>query len=302
MAKRKTHEDFISRMCSINPNIKILGKYNAVNEQIECKCLICDNKWTTTPSYLLRGRGCSCNKNNKNKIKVGTKFGRWTVISDEFKMSDRLYCKCVCECGVEKSVCKSNLTTGKSRSCGCLTREKASIANTIDLTGQRFGKLAVVQKSKVSYPNVEEVVWHCKCDCGSYIDVRGYSLRSGNTKSCGCMVSRGEEVIKTWLNKNNFKYIQQYSFDDCTYKGKLRFDFAILDNQSKPDVLIEYDGKQHYIPYGFLKDDEDFNVLKKRDEIKDKYCADNNLKLLRIPYWEFENIEKFLSKELGLFS
>ena len=295
---RKTHEEFIKQMNQVNPNIEILGKYEGVNKSIECRCSICGKKWNSTPSYLLRGRGCSCYK--KNKIKIGTKFGRWTVIGDEFKMNDRLYCRCVCECGVEKNVNKTNLTSGKSRSCGCLTHERASTANTIDLTGQKFGNLTVVKRSSDTLGRSDEAIWECLCDCGNVVNVRGYSLRTGNTKSCGCIVSRGEEEVGAWLKEHNFNYAQQYTFDDCVYKGKLKFDFAILDEQSNPKVLIEYDGKQHYVPFGYMSDTNLFDIAQTRDKIKNKYCKDNNIKLLRIPYWDFKNIGEILSKELGL--
>ena len=55
----------------------------------------------------------------------------------------------------------------------------------IDLTGQRFGRLVVVSES--AERRSSKVMWECKCDCGNVKNVRGKSLRSGNTKSCGCL-------------------------------------------------------------------------------------------------------------------
>ncbi len=295
--RKNTHEEFIERMKQINPNIEIFGKYEGANERLNCKCLICGRVWNSSPSNLLRGRGCTCCK--RNRIEIGTKFGRWTVISDEFKIKDKLYCRCICECGTEKVVNKTNLTRGKSMSCGCITHERASTANTIDLTGQKFGKLTVLKRSSDALGCSEEAVWECLCDCGNTVSVRGYSLRTGNTKSCGCIISRGEYEIRSWLKEHNFNYAQQYTFDDCVYKGKLKFDFAILDDRSNPKILIEYDGKQHYIPFGYMSDTDLFDISQTRDKIKNKYCKEHNIKLLRIPYWDFENIDKILSKELG---
>lgn len=297
MGKMKTHEEFVKQVEQVNPDIEILCKYGGANKRIECKCLICGNEWSDTPSHLLRGRGCS---RHENKIPIGTKFGRWTVVDDEFRMNDRLYCRCICDCGVEKSVNKTNLTSGKSRSCGCLTHERASATNTIDLTGQKFGKLTVIKRSNDTLGRSDEAMWECLCECGNVVDVRGYSLRTGNTKSCGCITSRGEEEVRLWLDEHNFNYVQQHTFDDCVYKGRLRFDFAILDGQSKPKVLIEYDGKQHYVPFGYMSDAVLFDIAQTRDSIKNKYCEDNGIKLLRIPYWDFKNIDEILSKELGL--
>ena len=74
------------------------------------------------------------------------------------------------------------------------------------------------------------------------------------------------------------------------------FDFYL----PKYNILIEYDGKQHFLYGGFGIDLLEFMNLKYRDNIKTKYCEDNNIKLIRIPYWEFDNVEKILELELNL--
>ena len=92
----------------------------------------------------------------------------------------------------------------------------------------------------------------------------------------------------------NIKYIEQYKFDDCIYKDKLIFDFYI----PSLNTCIEYDGEGHYKPFRFNKDKE--TMQKKleetqiRDAIKTQYCKDNNIKLIRIPYFEFDNIDEIL--------
>ena len=56
----------------------------------------------------------------------------------------------------------------------------------IDLTGQRFGRLTVIERD-TSRPKNDGAFWLCKCDCGNVTSVRGKELRRGNTKSCGCL-------------------------------------------------------------------------------------------------------------------
>lgn len=56
----------------------------------------------------------------------------------------------------------------------------------IDLTGQRFGRLTV--ESRVGSQN-GSALWKCRCDCGNFVKVQTRYLRSGNTKSCGCIHS-----------------------------------------------------------------------------------------------------------------
>lgn len=67
-------------------------------------------------------------------------------------------------------------------------------AHLIDLTGQRFGRLTVVeqappQRTKYEYCTVYRTMWHCVCDCGESVIVEGNNLKRGNTKSCGCLRS-----------------------------------------------------------------------------------------------------------------
>ena len=63
-------------------------------------------------------------------------------------------------------------------------------------------------------------------------------------------------------------------------------------------MAIEYDGKQHFEPIKHYGGDIAFAELKKRDEIKNEYCKANNITLLRIPYWEYDNISKILETNI----
>ena len=65
-------------------------------------------------------------------------------------------------------------------------------------------------------------------------------------------------------------------------------------------MCIEYDGQQHFEPNEYFGGQKHFNILKRHDNIKDEYCQDNKIKLVRIPYWDFDNIENILANELGL--
>lgn len=73
------------------------------------------------------------------------------------------------------------------------------MSNYIDLTGQKFGRLTVIRKAE--NPSEAHIKWLCECECGNFITTRGTSLRSGITKSCGCLVS---DKIREW-NKANKK-------------------------------------------------------------------------------------------------
>lgn len=113
-----------------------------------------------------------------------------------------------------------------------------------------------------------------------------------------CKSSKGENHIEDILVKNNIEYIRQKRFVECRDKYTLPFDFYI----PKYNVAIEYDGEQHYEPIPFTGDYEvavkEHIDTKRRDEIKNKYCEDNNITLIRIPYYT-EDIESFLLSNLN---
>lgn len=119
----------------------------------------------------------------------GIEDSRWTVIEKDLEKSGpgSNYWKCICECGKIKSIRGSELLRGRSKSCGCLARE----LRTIDMTnwivkehGIPDSLLTVLYR--VNKPNNSNI-WHCRCECGKEIDVPGGRIRSGNTKSCGCL-------------------------------------------------------------------------------------------------------------------
>ncbi len=112
-----------------------------------------------------------------------------------------------------------------------------------------------------------------------------------------CASSKGEKIIKTFLDYNEIKYVFQHKFQDCIDKRKLPFDFYLLDY----NICVEYDGEFHYELSRFVnkkKATERLKNIHRRDRIKTNYCKKNNIRLIRIPYWEFDNIEQILTKEL----
>ena len=117
-----------------------------------------------------------------------------------------------------------------------------------------------------------------------------------------CSTTKGEERIIKFLEENNIKYFyDKRYFKDLIGVGgaRLKPDFIIEDRK----VWIEYDGIGHFEPVDFAGKGKEwaleiFNILKTHDEIKNKYARKNNWKLIRIPYWDFDNIEKILKEIL----
>lgn len=161
-----------------------------------------------------------------------------------------------------------------------------------DLTGKVFGKLRVIGKSDKSDRRLR---WICECECGNIIVLKGDTLRQNLQQSCGCINSKTELFIANLLRENNIMFIQQYSFEDLiTESGtRLRFDFGIIKNNQLA-YLIEYDGEQHFpekIQSSGWNTKENFEKTQKRDIIKNRYCVNHNIPLIRIPYTHKANIK-----------
>jgi Fe-S cluster assembly iron-binding protein IscA len=111
-----------------------------------------------------------------------------------------------------------------------------------------------------------------------------------------CNISKGEKEIFKVLKRININFYQQYKFANCKLKLPLPFDFYIPNY----NICIEYQGIQHYEPVIFFGGEKQFKLQQKLDQIKKNYCNNNNIKLIEIPYWDFDNIELILTKGLNL--
>jgi len=108
-----------------------------------------------------------------------------------------------------------------------------------------------------------------------------------------CKSSKGEKNIISLLNDKNIKFIHQHKFNNCKYINDLIFDFYLPEK----NMCIEYNGIQHYKPIDYFGGEHCFNKNKKRDNIKKKYCKNNNIKLKIITYRD--NIDKKINHILN---
>lgn len=158
------------------------------------------------------------------------------------------------------------------------------IDNTIEVIGQ-YSAVA----TKISF--------RCK-RCGKVWEAKPNNILNG--KGCPhCKMSKGEMKIAQILDGMAIEYGTQYRFPDCKDESVLPFDFFL----PKYNICIEYDGLQHFEPctFGGMSKEraiENFIRVQKHDKIKDEYCQDNNITLIRIPYWEYGNIKNILSLHL----
>jgi len=174
------------------------------------------------------------------------------------------------------------------KGCGC-----PNCANNVKLSNSEFIKRSnkihngKYDYSLVQYENNRTKVKIICPEHGTFKQIPTNHLRGKGCNKCK-INSIGEETIKNILKDKNINFIHQKTFDDCKNKLKLPFDFYIYDL----NMCIEYDGRQHFnINTKFYSED-----IKINDNIKNKYCKLNNIKLLRIKF--DENIKEKLIQHL----
>lgn len=210
-------------------------------------------------------------------------------------MQRKVIWECECDCGNKCEVLSTNLTSGRTKSCGC---------KQYDLVAKHYrekcpqpgdvinGTIVIDIEYRKDSRGFNECYLLCECKfCGKHMWVRSTSLKGGNTKSCGCIKnSYGESIIEQILKNANIKYSREKTFKDCFFSDshvKCRFDFYVDDR-----YLIEFDGQQHYKANsdGWFTEDV-VDKIRARDEYKSMWCKKNNIPLIRIPFHIIDDIK-----------
>lgn len=169
-----------------------------------CRC-DCGNEKDIRGASLQAGltKSCGClSKETTSKVRFkdisGRKIGMIEVLSRvpsvKNESKKRTYYKCRCSCGNVFVTERERILNGNTKSCGCYKSEQSHKRFFKDISGQRFGKLKVIE----FYGNSERgnAMWKCQCDCGNVVICNGGNLRNGNTKSCGC-ITRNKTIERS---------------------------------------------------------------------------------------------------------
>ena len=260
-----------------------------------CEC-DCGNIVSKAAQGLYKGETVCCDRykcpyrKRLGKDLTGQKFGRLTAIKPtEERKNNSVVWVFQCDCGTIKNIPASEVTSGKVKSCGCLKQETDRMpkGNVKDEIGNKYGHLTVIARAG-STPD-GQALWECECDCEAktHLNVTGSNLRRGHTLSCGCdRRSHGELAIEKLLREANIPFVQEYRPFKFT-SGK----FAAFDFYVNNKYLIEYDGETHftYNLHGWHTE-EQLKSQQERDMIKNQWCKENNIPLIRIPYTQLDKL------------
>ena len=292
----------------VEDEYSVLSEYKTAKEKVLIKhnCNKCNNyQWSILPNNFLSGQRCPKCAKNRQKTTEEFKQEVTTVTNGEYSLiSEYTNSKTDVKLRHNSNVCNnheyyvssSNFYHG-DRCPKCAGNSK----KTTDIFKQEAFNLVKDEYIVLGeYKTAKTKVLIKHNECNHEYNVTPDNFLRG--KRCPfCNNSKGEKVIDNILSKNEVIYSREYMFDDLNGVGgnPLRYDFAIFCDQEKTTlkVLIEYDGEFHYKKY--FKD-QNFEKQKIHDKIKDEYCKLHNIDLLRIPYWDFDNIEEIIDEKLAI--
>ena len=285
--------------------IEVLSKeFINSHEDLELKCN-CGNTFKRTWNNLKRtireGKNVACFECNKNnlgaylrktyeEVKKEIEDNGYTLLDREYKNAhEKLHM--ICPNGHDYKAEYWSFHQGHRCSCESVQHgvkhqeeyiRKKLLEYGFELIGEYVNAYTQMKLKCLKCGEINKLHWH-SIDC--------CNVRCNNCKDN--INSYGELRIKEFLKLNNIDYTEQKTFEECKDIRKLPFDFYL----NEFNIAIEYDGEQHYKKC-FNMTDEDFEDRKNKDNIKTQFCMDNNIYLIRIPYWDFDNIENILEKEL----
>lgn len=262
-----------NRMCAQKKKIE-LGYYDKIQKEIMCLFYEYCHKYNCRPLSKESDYVDAHHKLTFECSKHGIQKRSWNNIKNNINKGYNL-CP---ECGKENSIDSRRLKPDE------VEAKISSVNQNILLNKNDY----INNRTR----NLKVLCGHCKKRF-FITSMDGYINGKNKCDYCARKQSNGERYIKSLLDKYNINCIYQKRFRECKDKRTLPFDFYL----PKYNICIEYDGEQHFEP---IRGKKTFEYIKSHDIIKNNFCKQSNIHLIRVPYWEFNNIEQILIKELNL--
>lgn len=214
--------------------------------------------------------------------------------SEIFKNTSYIRYKCMLH--GEHSMKVANMLSGKGcPECASLNNRKLFQLKQSDIL-ERVKECGGTLLNPEDYINQSTYNLRFICpECGKeFITcLQKYTQHGGQVcKECSGRESLGEKKVRYYLDKQEIEYIQYYWFPDCRDINPLPFDFYI----PKMNTIIEFDGRQHF------EDTDHFSYSYEKtadhDTIKNNYCTDKGIRLIRISYKQINHISEILDTQL----
>lgn len=285
-SKYLTKDEYKKRLSKNNKSVVLIGEYYGAKKKTTHKCLIHNYLWDSLPSNMLKGYGCPiCSKEkiHEKKIKQNDTYlheleeiNNSVIPLEKYKGANKKILHKCKKCGY-----KFYSTPTNSLYHGC-----PKCANNIKRTTDEYREILAKNHSNIiclgEYVNAYTKILHECLICGNKWEVQPNTIISLGCGCPKCSISRGEKIISKWLDSHDINYVIQKKFPNCKDSKHLPFDFYLPNH----NACIEYDGEQHYRIVDFFGGEEAFEKRRLHDRIKDDYCKEHGIKLLRIPYYK----------------
>lgn len=295
-----TTESFKEKVYELTKNeYEVLGNYKNNYTKILIKHNKCDYEWYVTPHSFLSGHRCpKCagllfytTESFKEKVKE--------LSNDTYEVLGE-YINNKTKIKIRHKICSYiwDVSPGQFLHKLCCPKCAKNIKRTTEQFKQEVYNLVGNEYEVLGeYKNRHKKILIKHNYCNHIYEVQPNHFLHGRRCPICSKNSKGEFKIKKYLTENNFDFKEEYTFNDCKNKMPLQFDFIVYLNNNK-FILIEFDGLHHYEPIERFGGVKTLEYTQQNDQIKNDYCKQNNIPLLRIPYWEYNNIEQILKNYL----
>ncbi|MCW1239217.1 endonuclease domain-containing protein [Bacillus pretiosus] len=305
----KHGENFIDFVATeTNGKYIVLGEYVKSSVKIKIKHIVCGHEYEVRPNDFKSGCRCPiCANIGRQTKRRKTTFSEDVklVVGDEYTFIDEYvnyHTKLNVihnQCGEKYEVSPANFLKGKRcPTCSIVKRAKKRARTTDDFIKEVYAEVKGEYEVLGEYENSITPIKIQHKECGHVYKVTPSNFLKHGKRCPKCRYSRGEKRVRDFLELHNFKFAEQHRFSDCTLTKMLVFDFVIFDDINKITHAIEYDGEFHF--FKLFRTEDKFRLQKMRDKKKNDYCKEKDIKLIRIPYQQFNNIEKILSAKLNV--
>jgi hypothetical protein len=309
--RKKTHSEFIAEVeLLVGEEYTVLSDYNGSKGDVlfrhnseSCNYY----EYTAKPNHFLRGRRCrlcsytqrhdNMRKKHEDFVKeVYNLVGNDYVVLGEYKSAISSIKMKHVSCGHEWNPRACEFVNSEKRCPNCFGNNKKT---TEQFKAEIYGVVGDEYTVMGEYVNIHEKITmrHNSSFCNNNEwRVEANSFLHNNRRCPACNESKGERRVREYLQSKGIEFIREYTFKDLKGLdgGLLRFDFAIIEKDTLK-MVVEYDGEFHskkvYIEH-------DLEKQKLYDSIKNSYCIEKDIPLLRINYTEFDKIESILEESL----
>lgn len=293
--KYLSNKEFVRRVNDLtNGEYTPIENYKGTQVRLLFKHNYCNSVFKCTPNRFVN-QGQRCPNKVLDKLITKCAYNQWKILDKYLGYDKRMKFLCLKHNKVFITTPTSIVNRGRINFCkDCLYNAQSN--NQLISTKEAQQKLVC---NGINYKMLGKYVgahdyYKFKCNsCGKVFKGEYNQVRRGNWGCPICKQSKGERFVQKYLDEHNISYITQKKFSDLKDKRLLSYDFYL----PKQNVLIEYQGLQHYEPKEYFGGGDRFKIQCYHDKLKTLYAINNKFILLQIPYKinTYRKVTSFLS-------